>query len=262
MSTIETTDDVAVERVTFVRGFELPLADAWDGRTLDVRIVPYNQPTTVADPPHFTPYQEMFVRGVFDRQLSTPGRDKVWLNVEHEQGFRGAVGHSLRFDDGEDGLRGSFGVDPGSDGDKALRLVTSGFLSGLSLEFRAIASRRVDGVVQRVRAQLDKVSLCRYPAYDDARVLAVREEPDELEEEAAAPAFEIVRSDAVDERLAALGYERIAEPMDPDELQAAARRLLRSGGRNRGAEARLLIRHCNQAGVEVPHGLLAIAGTP
>src|SRR4029077_11555259 len=135
----------------------------------------------------------------------TPGRDKVWLNVEHEQGFRGAVGHSLRFDDGEDGLRGSFGVDPGSDGDKALRLVTSGFLSGLSLEFRAIASRRVDGVVQRVRAQLDRVSLCRYPAYDDARVLAVREEPDELEEEAALPAVEVVRSDAVDERLAPPG---------------------------------------------------------
>jgi hypothetical protein len=72
-----------------------------------------------------------------------------------------------------------------------------------------------------------------------------------------------VRSDAVDERLAALGYERIAEPMAPDELQAAARKLVRGGGgRNRGAEARLLIRHCNQAGLEVPHGLLAIAAAP
>jgi HK97 family phage prohead protease len=261
MTTIETT-----EQTTLVRSFELPLGDSWDGRTLDVRVVPYGTPAVVADPPDFTPYREAFLPGAFARQLSTPGRDRVWMNVEHEQGFRGAIGRSLTFKDREDGLYGSFGVLENADGDKALSLIRDGFLTGLSLEFRAVSSRRLSGVVQRVRAQLNAVSLCRFPAYESATVLAMREEPeDEPEPEAepdVEPAFEIVRSDAVDERLAALGYERIAEPMDPDELQAAARRLLRSGGRNRGAEARLLIRHCNQAGVEVPHGLLAIAGTP
>src|SRR4029077_5868911 len=160
----------------------------------------------------------------------------------HEQGFRGAIGRSLTFKDREDGLYGSFGVLENADGDKALSLIRDGFLTGLSLEFRAVSSRRLSGVVPRVRAQLNAVSLCRFPAYESATVLAMREEPeDEPEVEPAAPAFEIVRSDAVDERPAALGYQRGAEPMAPDELQAAARRLVRGGGgRNRGAEARLL----------------------
>src|SRR4029077_6474695 len=135
MSTIETTDEFAVERVTFVRSFELPLADAWDGRTLDVRVVPYNVPTTRDDPPRFTPYRESFLRGAFEKQLTTPGRDRVCLNVEHEQGFRGAIGRSLKFSDHEDGLHGSFGVLENADGDKALSLIRDGFLTGLSLEF-------------------------------------------------------------------------------------------------------------------------------
>src|SRR5262245_15377041 len=108
MSTNETTTttgdvDVARERVTLVRRFELPLADSWDGRTLDVRVVPYDTPATVADPPDWAPYREAFLRGAFDKQLTTPGRDRVWMNVEHEQGFRGAIGRSLRFDDRQDG---------------------------------------------------------------------------------------------------------------------------------------------------------------
>jgi HK97 family phage prohead protease len=211
MSAVEPT-----ERTTLVRSFELPLADCWDGRTLDVCVVPYEVSTTVSDPPDWTPYRESFMRGAFQKQLSTPGRDRVWLNVEHEQGFRGAIGRSLKFHDRDDGLHGSFGVLENTDGDKALELVRSGFLTGISLEFGALASRRVNGVVQRVRAQLDQVSLCRYPAYPGAGVLAMREEP-ELEEELP-PAVEVVRSSDVDERLAALGFEplmRIAKTSKP-----------------------------------------------
>jgi HK97 family phage prohead protease len=158
---------------------------------------------------------------VFARQLSTPGRDKVWLNMEHEPGFGGAVGQSLQFRDETDGLHGSFGVDIGPDGDKALRLVNSGFLSGISLEFRALASKRVDGVVQRLRAQLDKVSLCRYPAYAGAEVLALREEAEgttELVVDAQADAVadppvepvepvNLTRNQEVDELLASVGVE-------------------------------------------------------
>jgi Escherichia/Staphylococcus phage prohead protease len=261
MSTIETTD-VAVERVTFVRSFELPLADAWDGRTLDVRVVPYNVPTTVADPPRFTPYRESFLRGAFEKQLTTPGRDRVWLNVEHEQGFRGAIGRSLKFSDHEDGLHGSFGVLENADGDKALSLIRDGFLTGLSLEFKALASRRLNGVVERVRAQLDAVSLCRFPAYAGAEVLAVREEPEEELVEEEAVAVELVRSSDVDERLAALGFEALEGGMTEAELADAARALTR-GRRNpeRAAEARKLIRYYNQAGLDAPTSLRALGGS-
>jgi HK97 family phage prohead protease len=200
MSTLE-----VVERVTLVRSFELPLAESWDGRTLDVRVVPYNTPALVADPPDYSPYQESFLQGAFERQLRTPGRDRVLLNFEHEQGLRGVVGQSLRFADSEDGLHASFGVHENQDGDKALMLIRNGTLRGLSLEFRALSSRRVDGVVQRLRAQLDKVSLCRYPAYEDAQVLAMREEPDPEPEPTPPPPIE--RSADVDARLRALGFE-------------------------------------------------------
>lgn len=194
------------ERLTLVRAIELPLSDGWDGRTLDLQIVPYNEPTTVADPPDFQPYREMFLPGAFERQLKTPGRDRVFLNFEHEKGIRGIVGQSLSFRDGERGLEASFGVHENSDGDKALMLVQNRVLTGISLEYRPLSSRRLDGVVQRVRAQLDKVSLCRFPAYPTAEVLAVREEP-ETTEPPVAPPPKFERSTDVDERLAALGFE-------------------------------------------------------
>lgn len=212
MTATTPTADTAVEarsRVTLVRSFELPLTDSWDGRTLDVRIVPYNRSALVSDPPDFRPYQEMFMPGAFERQLTTAGRDKVLLNFEHEQGLRGVVGHSLRFADSGDELVASFGVHDNSDGDKALLLVREGLLTGLSLEFAALSSRRVGGVVQRLRAQLDKVSLCRYPAYADAQVLAVRQEPDHQEPDtaAAAPVADLARSTIVDELLATVAFE-------------------------------------------------------
>lgn len=265
MSTLAGPGEVVAERVTLVRGFEVALEDAWDGRTLDVRVVPYNQPATVADPPDYQPYQEMFLRGAFERQLATPGRDRVWLNVEHEQGFSGKIGHSLRFHDREDGLHGSFGVLEGGDGDKALQLVGSGFLSGLSLEFRALSSRRVDGIMQRVRAHLDKVSLCRYPAYASAEVLALRDEPDD--EPAPAPleqagaGWSSVRSSDVDARLAAHGWEPLDDTPDANALAAAAAALeaARAPLAERAATARKLIRYYNRAGLDVPGRLRQIA---
>jgi HK97 family phage prohead protease len=252
VTAVETTTE------TLVRSFELPLADCWDGRTLDTRIVPYNQSAQVADPPHFEPYTEMFLPGSFQRQLTTPGRDKVLLNFEHEQGIRGVIGRSLRFHDTDDGLHGSFGVDENSDGDKALSMIRDGFLTGLSLEFRALSSRRVDGVTQRVRAHLDKVSLCRYPAYDDARVLAVREEPPDPPVPAR---FVLERDQRTDERMAALGFEPLdGDGMDAAALAAAARTLGRSrlAPGEKAAEARLLIRQHRRAGVEPPRWLVAL----
>lgn len=248
-----------IERTTLVRSFDLPLADSWDGRTLDVRVVPYNVPATVSDPPHFTPYREAFVPGAFERQLSTPGRDRVFLNFEHEQGIRGVIGQSLEFHDRDDGLHASFGVHENADGDKALMLIRSRVLTGLSLEFAALASRRVDGVVQRVRAQLDKVSLCRFPAYEGAEVLAVREEPDDLEQPTSPSLPTVNRSSAVDERLAALGFEPLDETMTPAELAAAAAALARSRGPEKAAAARKLIRHYHAARLDPPAPLVRIA---
>jgi HK97 family phage prohead protease len=170
----EDLEAAAFTRQTFVRTVEAELVEG-DGRTLDMRVVPYGVEAVVADPPSHIPYREMFVRGAFERQLAAPNRVRVWLNFEHEQGLRGIVGHGLELSEDDRGLHGSFRVHENTDGDKALALVRDRILSGISAEFVAIRSRRVDGVVQRLRAHLDKVSLCRSPAYAGAEVLAVRE---------------------------------------------------------------------------------------
>lgn len=213
------------ERVTLVRSFDAELT-AGDGRTLDMRVVPYNVPATVADPPELKAYQEMFLPGAFERQVSAPDRVRVWLNFEHDHGLRGIVGHGTELHDAEDGLRGSFRVHENSDGDKALQLVNDGLLRGVSMEFVALRSRVVEGVTQRMRAHIDKVSLCRFPAYANAEVLAVREgvvddEEEESEEEESTTvvrALDPVLSGELSERLAALGIAaltRIATTSKP-----------------------------------------------
>jgi HK97 family phage prohead protease len=188
-----------LERVTLVRSFDTAALLAGDGRTLEARIVPYGVAAIVADPPRFKAYREAFTPGAFERQVAAPDRVRVWLNFEHESGLAGIVGHGVALRDQADGLHGSFRVHENRDGDKALQLVRDGILTGLSLEFVALRSKLADGVVQRLRAHIDKVSLCRSPAYAGAQVLAVRHRPPELER--AEPAL----SSDVTERLEALG---------------------------------------------------------
>lgn len=186
--TVETTTTTLVTPTpTLTRSFESEIVEM-DGRTIEARIVPYNVTTIVADPPDFRPYPEMFMPGAFERQLRAPDRVRVWLNFEHEQGLRGIVGHGAQLEDRDDALYGHFRVHPNADGDKALQLVEEKLLTGLSIEFDALRSQRIDGVMRRLRARIDKVSLCRFPAYESAQVLAVREqlasdESDEIDEE-------------------------------------------------------------------------------
>jgi HK97 family phage prohead protease len=165
-----------MDEPTYTRQFQAELT-AGDGRTIEARIVPYNTAATVADPPEWRPYQEMFVPGAFERQVNAPNRVRIWLNFEHEQGIRGLIGYGTELHDRADALYGTFHVQPNTDGDKALDLVKSGMLTGVSMEFASKAQRMVDGVMRRLRAHIDKVSLCRDPAYADAQVVAVRRAP-------------------------------------------------------------------------------------
>lgn len=175
------------ERPTLVRMFQAELAEGGDGRTIDARVVPYNTPARVADPPGFEPYEEMFMPGAFQAQTRAADRVKIWLNFEHDQGLRGIVGHGVELQDRDEGLYGSFRVHENADGDKALGFVREGLLTGLSLEFASLRAKVVDGVVQRTKAHIDKVSLCRFPAYAGAEVLAVREAPVVVEADRPAP---------------------------------------------------------------------------
>ena len=172
MSTTDTETNEGRESGLFRREFQADLV-AGDGRTLDVRIVPYGE-TALVDDGH-GPYKEEFVRGAFDDQLVAGHRLKVWLNFQHERGLQAIVGKGVHLREEVDGLHGTFRVLEHPDGDKALALLDE--LDSVSLEFLAKKTvRAASGVVRRVKAHLDAVALCRRGAYPSAKVLAVRED--------------------------------------------------------------------------------------
>lgn len=158
------------------RTFDIELEASEDGRTLEGLCVPFDVPALVADPPDYEPYQELFVRGAFERATKAPHR--VLLNFEHNEGITNVLGHGVSFDERDDGLYGSLEVDDGHDGDKALRLYRQGVLTSLSVQFKPmVKSKLIDGIVRRTSVHLDAVALCRMGSWPEAQVLAVRTEP-------------------------------------------------------------------------------------
>ena len=192
--------DNAVREVLH-REFSVDLEASGDGRTVDVRIVPFNVPQRVVDPPPRgtgVPYEEVWIPGAFDKQTDAAHRIDVLANFEHEQGIGGIVGKGTELRDTGDALEGTFRMLNGPDGDKMLELVESGYVKGVSLEAQAKKSVREDGLVKRVKAHLINVAFCRQPAFKQAEVLAVR-----TEQEIVVPEL----NSELAERLERIGFE-------------------------------------------------------
>lgn len=175
---IEATDTDGEDEGVLRRTFAADFAPG-EGRTVDLRIVPYGERGIAADGlgglPRGVPYEEEWMPGVFNHQTNAANR--VVANFEHQLGIAGIVGHGVALRDTAGGFQGSFKLHETPDGDKALMLVKEGVLAGVSLEAVPVKSvRTTAGVVQRVKAHLKAVALCREPAFPSARVLAVREE--------------------------------------------------------------------------------------
>ncbi len=171
-------------REVLVRTFAVE-SQAVDGRTLHVRVVPFDEVATVADPPDFRPYQEKFMPGVFERQMNAAHR--VRLRTDHaaidesgerKSGVSGVVGRGVSLQETNGGVEAEFRFLNTPDADTALELVREGGYDGVSAEFAPIRSvRSQDGILQRVKAHLDSVALAVGPAYSKAEILALREQP-------------------------------------------------------------------------------------
>lgn len=149
-----------------------------EGRTVDVKIVPYGERVVHNDGlggvPKGVPYTEEWVSGAFSHQ--TRAANRVLVNFEHQKGLGGIIGHGTDLIERHDGLYGSFKLHENPDGDKALMLVKEGALQGVSLE--AVNQKSVrgsDGVIRRVKAHLHGIALTRKGAYAGSVVLALRE---------------------------------------------------------------------------------------
>jgi HK97 family phage prohead protease len=150
---------------------------AGDGRTVDVRVVPYGVSAEVSDDGGRNFYREEWAAGCFDDQLVAGHRLKVLLNFEHQRGISNVVGKGVALRSLPDGLHATFRMSDTQDGDKALELIRDDILDSVSLEAYAKKSIRTGtGVLRRVKAHLHNVALCRTPAFADAKVLAVRED--------------------------------------------------------------------------------------
>lgn len=189
------------------------------GRTIDLRVVPFGEVVTVADGlggvPKGVPYREEFMPGAFADQIrgAKAGRARhVYLNFEHQPGLQGVIGHGTALREASDGYHASFDVLETPDGDKALYLVDKGILGGASSEtYFQKSIRSAAGVVQRVKAHLDAVALCRTPAYSMAVVTGRREAEDLLLDEVDLP---LPFDPELAERMAAMGLAV------PDSLKA------------------------------------------
>jgi HK97 family phage prohead protease len=180
-----------------------------DGRTLELRIVPYNVVSRVSDPPGHEPYDEVWLPGAFEKQLAAANR--VLMNFEHRQGIENVVGRGTELRETKDALEGTFRMLNHSDGDKALELVNEKILTGVSLEAEVQKSVREDGIVKRMKARLINIALTRMPAFEEAQVLAVREQaPEPSEKPVDEPLPEPARNVEIDNLLERVGFEPLA----------------------------------------------------
>jgi HK97 family phage prohead protease len=197
----EVQEETSVEnggREVLVRTFAVE-SQSLDGRTLHVRVVPFDEVATVADPPDFREYREQFMPGVFRDQERAANR--VRLRTDHaaidangarKSGLSGVVGNGISLRETATGVEAEFRFLDTPEADTARALVADGGYDGVSAEFAPKprgTTRTRDGIMQRTRAHLDSVSLAVGPAYSKAEILALREGEMVVDEEMQLPAI-------------------------------------------------------------------------
>jgi phage head maturation protease len=204
----EVVEEAKVGRDILVRTFAVQ-AQPGDGRTINVRVVPFNEVADVADPPDFKPYKEQFMPGAFAR--NEPHAHRIRLRSDHlaldenggrKSGTSGIVGTGKSLTETPSGYEGEFQFLDTEQAMTARELVLNGGYDGVSAEFLPIKSAWVNGVKQRQVAHLDSVALATGPAYSSAAILSLREE--QIVDESMQPP---VPNKALLERCAELGID-------------------------------------------------------
>lgn len=157
---------------------EFRVADAGE-RIVEGVAVPYGDPTEIYE--RGALFWEQFAPGAFGDSIAKRGT-RVPLLLHHDDRSL-PVGKTVELTETADALRVVARVSDTTDGNDALTLVRDGVLDGLSVGFYSLGeqwnSERTERTV--TRAELRELSLVNFPAYDNARVLAVRsaQGPDE-----------------------------------------------------------------------------------
>lgn len=148
----------------------LELREDGDGRTLSGVFMPFDDPTDIGG--RFT---EVFRRGAFTKTLAERF-DKIKVYAKHDhKSF--PIGKVVEAREEAHGLVGAVRISETQRGEEALVLAREGLL-GFSVGFHAVPGKDVrNGRNRELReVKLVEVSLTEHPAYENAQVLAIREE--------------------------------------------------------------------------------------
>lgn len=139
------------------------------GRTIAGIIVPFDTVARVSD--GGAPYNESFQRGSFSKTIADRG-ERVKLLYQHNS--LEPIGRATMLEERADGLYGEFQVSNVARGDQALELVADGVIDSFSVGFTGIKAEKRGGVTVRTEVKLREASLVTFPAYDSARITAIR----------------------------------------------------------------------------------------
>ena len=187
-------DDIRIReftglRLEFSAPTEVELREGEDGAEdhLYGRIVPYNTPTQIG-----RDVFEKFAPGSLDKTLREYSKG-VKLYSTHDTRSRQPIGSVKNYDSREDGMYVRFSLNRTNDANDVRELVRTGDATGLSVGF--VPVRQIDSppdaegrvTVTRTEAALDHVAFVARPAYPDAQVASVREDPKPLTEVLSTP---------------------------------------------------------------------------
>jgi hypothetical protein len=211
----------------YVRALTAPVELDEEHGTAEVLVAPYGVEAPIVEHQPGrgrVAYTEVIRRGAAERAVRG-GAGRIPFTYGHSDSFGDRMGVATRLWDASDGLRASLRFDP-SRLEAVHDAVTSSH-QGISMAFISVVPRafteRQGSLVERRSIRILHIAAVPYAAYDDARVLAVRNLADELEDtpteaevEAAAEADaaaallrEARELVAAGERWAALRAERI-----------------------------------------------------
>lgn len=166
------TDDI-LYRYTQLEDYEIRNTD--DGRTLVGIAAPFNSPALIMS--RSGQYEESFRKGAFSRSIAQKA-NKIKVHYQHDK--HRLIGAAQKLEERDQGLYVELRVSKTREGDEVLELVRDGALDSFSVGFIPVKGKDIwtadRSKVERTEVKLLEISVTQFPAYQDAEILAVRNE--------------------------------------------------------------------------------------
>jgi len=176
---------------------DMEVRSSGTGRTIVGIAVPFDREAVVG-----TRVSEVFRRGAFAKTVSEGNPSRVKLYALHNDAGALPLGAAKVLREDTAGLHVEMQVGRTQAGEEALSLVNDGILDSFSVGFIPVRpgprAPVMGGLIERREVRLMEVSLVAHPAYEDARILQVREAA-----EAEAPSMTLAQARLLSTRIRA-----------------------------------------------------------